>query len=129
MKNTIRTPLLLAGLLAASSLTFAQVPNTTKGGEATTMSQGQINPTDKSPKASDTTRAAVRSDAAANNKMANNKTTGMGEASTTGPNGQVNGLPSRENPTTSGMASPGMNKKDEAKAAAKNPPRVAESAK
>ncbi|MES2184362.1 MAG: hypothetical protein V4505_07440 [Pseudomonadota bacterium] len=129
MKNTIRTSLLLTGLLAVSSLTFAQVPNTTKGGEATTMSQGQINPVDKSPKSSDTTRAAVKSEAAANNKMSNNKTTGMGEASTTGPNGQANMLPAKDNPTTSGMASPGMSKKDEAKAAARNPSRAAESAK
>ena len=132
MKN-FRTTLLLASLLATAGLgantSFAQVPNTTKGGEATTRAQGQINPPDKSPRVSDTSRVTVETQAAAANKTAMNKTTGQGELSTTGPHGEANALPAAESPTTSGMASPRGVAKDEARATAKNPPRMSDSAK
>lgn len=114
----LTSTLLIAGLMSAAGFASAQVPTTTSGGAPTTKVQGQINPPDKSPMTSDTTRAEVKSEAAAANKMKGNKTTGMGDASTTGPRGTPNGRPAAENPTVSGMATPTKDSKvPEAKAA------------
>ncbi|WPB57025.1 hypothetical protein [Xylophilus sp. GOD-11R] len=114
----LTSTLLIAGLMTAAGIASAQVPTTTTGGAATTKAQGQINPVDKSPMTSDTTRAEVKSEAASSNKMKGNKTTGMGDATTTGPRGTPNGRPAAENPATSGMATMGAGSKvPEAKAA------------
>ncbi len=102
----IKTSLLLAGLMTVAGFATAQVPTTMSPGQATTKVQGQINPPDKSPMTTDTTRAEVKSEAAMANKMKANKTVAMGEATTTGPKGQPNGRPAAENPTVSGNATP-----------------------
>jgi len=116
--NKIKSTLLIAGLMTAAGFASAQVPTTTMGGEATTKVQGQINPPDKSPRTTDTTRAEVKSEAAASNKMKRNNPIANGEASTTGPNGQPNGRPAAENPAVSGNANPVKNvKTPEARAA------------
>jgi len=104
--NKIKSTLLIAGLMTAAGFANAQVPTTTMGGDATTKVQGQVNPPDKSPRTTDTTRAEVKSEAAASNKMSKNSPIAKGEASTTGPNGQPNGRPAAENPAVSGMGTP-----------------------
>lgn len=104
--NKIKTTLLIASLMTVAGFASAQVPTTTAGGTATTKVGGQINPVDKSPKTSDTTRAEVKSEARMAARQKNNKTVASGEASTTGPNGQPNGRPAAENPATSGMGNP-----------------------
>lgn len=107
--NKIKSTLLIAGLMTVAGFASAQVPTTTMGGDATTKVQGKINPPDKSPKTSDTTRAEVKSEAAMANKQKNNKTVASGEVSTTGPNGQPNGRPADENPAVSGEGNPTKN--------------------
>jgi len=120
--NKIKSTLLIAGLMTVAGFASAQVPTTTTPGEATTKVQGQINPPDKSPRTTDTTRAEVKSEAAAANKQKRNKTVAMGEATTTGPNGQPNGRPASENPALSGMGTPQKDAKiPEAKAALRSP--------
>jgi hypothetical protein len=107
--NKVKSTLLIAGLMTIAGFASAQVPTTTMGGAATTKVGGQINPPDKSPMTSDTTRAEVKAEAKMATKQKNNKTTGMGEASTTGPKGQPNGRPAMENPAVSGDATPMKN--------------------
>ena len=104
--NKIKTTLLVATLMGFAGIASAQVPTTMSGGAATTKAGGQINPPDKSPLTSDTTRAEVKAEARAANKQTANKTVASGEASTTGPNGQPNGRPAAENPAVSGMGNP-----------------------
>lgn len=77
--TSIRNAALIAAVLATATIASAQVPNTTKPGEATTMKMGQANPPDKSPLTSDTTRAEVKSEAIAAEHT--NKGTSMGNAS------------------------------------------------
>jgi hypothetical protein len=49
MNKTIAHSMLLASLMTVAAVASAQVPNTTKGGEATTQMNGKINGPDKSP--------------------------------------------------------------------------------
>lgn len=128
MKNSIKTTLLISGLMAFAGIANAQVPNTMRGGEATTMSNGQPNAVDKSPKTSDTTRAEVRSEAAGAARTKNNTTT-MGGTASTVVNGQPNAIPTAQNPTTSGQSmTTRSEKRAEGAAAAKMPPKGAQMA-
>ncbi|WP_295855514.1 DUF4148 domain-containing protein [uncultured Xylophilus sp.] len=121
--------LILTALLAAAGVASAQVPTTTRPGEATTMVGGQSNPVDKSPKTSDTTRAEVRAEAAAANRNKANTTT-MGGTASTVVNGKPNAIPTAQNPTTSGQSMITRDeKRAEGRAAAKVSPTAAETAK
>ena len=133
MNKTIAHSMLLASLMTVAAVASAQVPNTTKGGEATTQMNGRNNGPDKSPRTSDTTRAEVRNEAAAMNKSNGaNSTTPQGEASTTGPAGQPNAAPAGTAPSTMGGQSSTTTrdmKRAEGKAATRATPREAEKAK
>ena len=120
MKNTqIRNIALMAAMLATAAIASAQVPDTTKPGEATTMQNGQPNPPDKSPRTSDTTRAQVKSEA----KMADHSRKGIpeGEASS-GTGRDMAHKPTAKHDGTR------MEKKSEGKAASRMPPGGAEKA-